>query len=304
MPGKLFPTKNALLLSLFICFVIILFVYFFLTNIALFPEFVFSRKEKLINLWENAQYELLIEQSNEYINKRPLDFDATLLRGYAYFQLFFELPTEQRSETLLDQCIRDLRMSILLRKRQQNKDLFYILGKAYYFKGIDYFTESISYLERAQKLGNNSPDSYEYLTLLYEASFQTEKQIAILREAIALDAKDVYYIKLAEAYIAHGEYDLARETYELIINTSKEQTVVLNAHLHLAEQLLVEDNIDEAEEHLEVALKIDINADRAYVLRGNLYQKLGELERARYEWREALRINDQNIEAARRLEGF
>ena len=69
----------------------------------------------------------------------------------------------------------------------------------------------------------------------------------------------------------------------------------------LGQIYLEEENYDDAKKEFETILEKDINNADAYYGLGVIYEKQGELVKARAEWRKALRIDVNHQNALKKM---
>jgi tetratricopeptide (TPR) repeat protein len=185
-------------------------------------------------------------------------------------------------------------------------DLYYLLGKAYYFKGeyAQAETELQNCLDRKRK----HEDAQAYLALTYVAMKKWSEAKAILDEGTAKSktSKGLFFDIMGKYYMARGEFteadlafrraiieepnnieykrdlaDLAFENkvYEIAIQGYREVLAIdsldVITHYKLGKALYYQQKWAEAVKSLNNAIRLDSNYTDAYQLSGDIYMILG-----------------------------
>ena len=261
----------------------------------LFNDFRFIEK----NL-EDGNYTVVINEGGPLLSKKP--YNPRLLRymGEAYYYISSNLTGKEKNETLA-QSIKLLRKSFVLSDGNIIPRYYFILGMAYFDRGIGYYELAAKYLTKAIKEGYVNKKSYEIIGLCYYRLKVYDNAIMYFKKAMEVSQKDVTRLFLASSYKEKGMYESAMREFSYLIKNTKDDAILEEALSQSAWIDIKEERYGEAKKKLEKVLEIDSNSDFAHYLLGNIYEREGNIISARKEWRTALKINPKNIEAIKKL---
>jgi tetratricopeptide (TPR) repeat protein len=261
-----------------------------------------DRKE-LLRLWDSGDFDEVFNISQSALESSPADYFLLTMHGFSAYQLGISQINSQNAEQYFDKCIWALRQAMLDKKSNNDGRLYYVLGKAYSYKGEDFADLTIQYLEKARELSDSTVDIPEYLGMAYFAVGDYRKSVAAFSEALGTSAEGPsgpLLLFIARAYIALEEFDNARPYLQRCIEVSRDFRTVLEARLLLAEALK-KDDIEGAKKLLnEINAETGDNAEAHYQL-GELYNSQGDITRARAEWRSAFKADPTHAKARARL---
>jgi len=262
-----------------------------------------DRKE-MMRLWAAGDYDEVFTHSQSELDSRPTDYFLLTMYGFSAYQLGISQINSLNAEQYFDKCISALRQAMIDKKSENDGRLYYVLGKAYSYKGENYADSTIKYLERAKELSDSTADIPEYLGMAYFAVGDYRKSVAAFSEALGTSAEGPsgpLLLFIARAYISLEEFDNARPYLQRCIEVSPDFRTVLSARLYLAEALKMNGDIEGAVKQLqEIIAETGDNAEAHYQL-GELYALQGNNTRARAEWRLALRADPAHAKARARL---
>jgi tetratricopeptide (TPR) repeat protein len=261
-------------------------------------------RRELLSLWDSGDYDEVLNISQSALESRPTDYFFLTMHGFSAYQLGISQINNLNAEQYFDKCISSLRQAMIDKKAENDGRLYYVLGKAYSYKGGDYADLTIKYLEKARELSDRTADIPEYLGMAYFAVGDYRNSVAAFSEALGTSAEGPsgpLLLFIARAYIALGEYDNARPYLHRCIEVSPDFRTVLEARLLLAEALKKKDDLEGAIKQLQdILAETGDNAEAHYQL-GELYDLQGNKTRARAEWRLALRADPAHAKARARL---
>ncbi len=245
--------------------------------------------------WNKYDYSKVYEISSKILEKKPLNNSALTLHGYSSFYLAVSQTDPSKARDLLDESINNIRIALLGARKKLLPQLNYMLGKAYFYKdnisSYTYYADlAVKYLSKAKKLGYVADDIPEYLGLSYAALNETKNSIASFTEALLIRESDSLLMSIAEQYNKAGQFAAAKQYLYRISSTSKNDELILKSKLLLAQIYINEKDYDSAKKELELILEKDKNCADAYYELGILYEKKGNLIKARAEWRTTLHI--------------
>ena len=299
--GRRWIIYRAILL-IFIVFLAFLSIYFINLNQKNIP----ARKD-LLQLWASNQFEELYQISGEQLLQKPLDYFLLTIHGFSAYQLAIAQINNFSMLTYIDNCIWSLRKALLLKEGREDGRLFYVLGKAYYYKGTGYGDLAVKYLEKSGETGYWEKDIPEYLGMSYINIKDYSSSISAFAGALNNTAgsgsspSDTLLLSIANSYIALDEDDAAYAYLARCLEVSKDSKIISAARLSLGDILFRRGDLDGAEEQcVRVINETGGSADAHYRL-GEIYSRQGEPVRARAEWRRAVQIDPSHASARSRL---
>ncbi len=261
--------------------------------------FIQSREREVhlhtINKYWNAQdYEGLIEFVDTYQTQFLDDDYVMLLKGFSLFNVIF-LESIHDLTTLnyekLWEAIRHIRRVIALHSSNEwIAEAYYVLGKAYYFLSKNNLNKSIAYFEMAQAQGFYLEDINEYLIAAYRELGDVEMLETILMRSIKENPKFEYFEILLDLYLETKQDNNISDTIK-----KAEQFVVSQADTEAltiieARRLMNNNQFDKAEALLLNILESNVQSAQAYFFLGNVYERMGKMVKARFNWRQAYKL--------------
>jgi len=268
-------------------------------------------RREIIRLWEAGSFNEVYIQSLDALEDRPMDYFLLTMNGFSAYQLGISQINNLNAEQYFDDCIRTLRKALLLKEGESDGRLFYVLGKAYHYKGESYADLSVMYLVKAKELSYNAADIPEYLGLAYAEIGDYRSSVAAFAEA--LDPKIIesgekvrgtlgpLLLAIARSYNALDEIDLAQAYLQHCIGVSPDSRTRRSARLLLSDVLRKGGDYNGARKQLLDILEETGDDAEAHYQLGELYAHQGDTVRARAEWRLALRADPAHQRARARL---
>ena len=260
-------------------------------------------RKQLLAAWESGDYDSVYSTSRAALEIKPLDYFLLTINGFSAFQLGISQISNSDTLDYMDQCIWALRKAGQLKEAAKDGRVFYVLGKAYYYKGGDYTDLVIKNLETAQELSYEAADVPEYLGLAYAALGDYRSSVAAFSRALTAEPQpsDLLLLSIARSYTALNEPETARAYLMRCIEISRDINAKVTAWLALADIYSTTGNIDAAEaQYLAILDSTGDNAEAYYQL-GELYVRKGDNTRARAYWRLSLRADPAYQKARIRL---
>ena len=262
-------------------------------------------ENSFIQLWEAEAFDEVYSLSSIELSQNPLDFFLLTIHGFSSYQMAIAQISNFYMLQFMDNCIYSLRKALLLNEGYSDGRVFYVLGKAYYYKGSGYGDLAIKYLEKALNTGFDASDIYEYLGLAYASVRDFQSSVEAF--TLALDpfgtdsSSDALFLAIADSFIALGEEEEAKAYLIRCMDTSRDSNMVFTARLNLGDLYLRNGDVDAAEEQfIKVIEESTGNADAHFRL-GEVHNARGELVRSRAEWRRAIQIDPSHRLARARL---
>ncbi|MEX2444534.1 MAG: tetratricopeptide repeat protein [Alkalispirochaeta sp.] len=263
-----------------------------------------ERPQDAIELWNQELYADVVAVTTEQLDEYPLDPTALSLRGFSRFYLAMQEVEGERRNRYLEDSVRDLRRVLLLPDVELAPQINYILGKASFHRGEFFYDTAIEALKRARTSGIERLDLLEYLALASRDVGRTDEAIEYFREVIDVGDEPVHRVVLADLLIEDQRYDEANELLRVAVRGSDDPTVVQDALLSLGESLRAQNRFNESIEVYKQTLEVNDSSAEAHYGIGEVYLAQGEPDRARFEWREAVRLNPNHIESLQRLQEY
>jgi tetratricopeptide (TPR) repeat protein len=247
-----------------------------------------------ISYWQAGNYAESFKSSGIQLQKVPMDYFFLTVYGYSAYQLAFSQINTSETIRYIDECIFALRKAILTPEGKRDGRVYYVLGKAYYFKGAEYADCCVEYLQKAKALSWEANDSAEYLGLSYARLGDYRASVAAFAEALNTaegDPPGTLLLAIARSYVELEEDGIAESYLIRCLETSRDIDSVVEARLMLGSIMLERNEYDAAEQHyMAILTEAGENAAAHHEL-GELYLAKGDVARARSEWRKANRID-------------
>lgn len=251
--------------------------------------------------WENRDYAAVYAKTAQILEKRPMDGAALALHGFSAYYLFAEQTDALEGADYLTVAIVHLRRALYLTKKKDIPKIAYILGKAYYQQGYYYADLAVKYLDEAYTGGIAANDLAEFRGMAASLLGDADKAIAAFTEVLVRNPSDLVLYAVAENYKKKGD---ARNTELYLFETirkTNDAVLEVRCRNQLGLSFLGENKTAEALEQFRLALDKDVNSADAHYGIGLVYEKQGNMIKARYEWRQAIRLNPLHTETRAKL---
>ncbi len=251
--------------------------------------------KKVVKAWTSYDYPLVYNLTARLLDSNPFNSFALVYHGFSSFYMALSQLDTLSAQNYLDDSINSLRIALYNSRAKQKAQIEYILGKAYFYKNTItsyYYSDlAIKYLEAAKADGYNADDIYEYLGLSYAALDMTMESIAAFTEALIVRESYSLLLSIGEQYYKAGQTNVAKQYLYRIVNDCADDNLV-NKSLNLLGLIYIdEQNYTEARKSFDVMLKKNQNSADAYYGIGVIYEKQGDLVKARSEWRKTLKLH-------------
>ena len=306
---EIFKKKSHFLKKLLICI-------FFAVSVTVGVFFAYraidskiNKGNSIINLkskWKVYDYQQVYDISSAILYKSPFNITARTYNGYAAFFLAVSSSDVVQSLSYLDEAINSLRIALQGAKFGAVSQIEYMLGKAYFYKDFHssyyYYADlAVYYLLKAKKDGYKADDIPELLGLSYAALGMTMESISAFTEALLVRESDILLLSIAEQYHNVGQDNAAEQYLFRISQNCKDEQIILKSHLLMGNIALQRENFEDAEKEFNFILEKNENsADALYGL-GVIYEKQGDMVKARSEWRKVLRIQNNHPLALKKM---
>lgn len=297
--------KNRFLRRLLVCLIVLI-----VSTLVTLPILYFQAKKassvsmsQITSSWKDGNYQATFDLTDALLNESPYHAMALTYHGYSGFYLAVSQTDTVKAQTLLDEAINSLRVATLKTRSKTRTQVYYMLGKAYFYKNTlssyNYYSDlAIKYLALAKQERYEADDIPELLGLSYAALDMTEESIASFTEALIVRESDVLLLSIAEQYYNNKQFAAAKAYLHRVSTTTADDSIRLRSKSLLGKIYIDESNYEEAEKEYRSILEIDPNYADAFYGIGVIYESKGELVRARSEWRKTLRL-DVNHQGAK-----
>ena len=262
-----------------------------------------NERKEFLRIWNEGDYEQTYKLSKLALEDKPLDYFLLTLNGFSAYQMGIAQINSQNTLIFINECIFSLRKALLQKESNKDGRLFYVLGKAYAYKGGEYADLAVKYLEKANKLSYEAYDIHEYLGLAYASYGDYRGSVQAFTQAFVpgRQPSDNLLLSISRSYIAMGDYNIAVDYLTRCNEFSADSKSVIASRFMLAEISKNRDEYDRAEkQYLSIINDFGENAEVHYQL-GELYSQRGDTTKARSEWRTTIRQDPAHAKARARL---
>jgi tetratricopeptide (TPR) repeat protein len=260
-------------------------------------------KRDLLAIWNDGDFYNAYNISKAALNQNPVDYFFLTINGFAAFQLGISQINSQNMLNFINECIFSLRKALINKASLNDGRVYYVLGKAYGYKGNEYSDLAVKYLEMANSLSYDAHDIPEYLGLAYAANGDYRNSVAAFSQAFVPEKppSDNLLLSIARSYMAMEEFNMAAGYLQRCIDISPDSKSVVIARMLLAEIHILTGNYNNAQEqYMKILETSGENAEVRFQL-GEIYNLQGDTTRARAEWRLAYRQDPAHARARARL---
>ena len=244
--------------------------------------------------WAEYDYQKVYELCKAFLQENSYNNTALTYYSYACFFLAQAQTDTQQAQSYLDECINNIRIALYEADKSLTPQLQYMLGRAYFYKNTittHYYADlAVKYLLMAKENGYQADDIAEYLGLSYASLGMTMESIASFTEALLVRESDSLLLAIAEQYYKAEELNAAEQYLFRIIKNSDNEDIVIKSENLLGTIYIDREDYDAALKEFENVLKKNENSADAHYGIGVIYEKQGNIVKARSEWRKALKI--------------
>lgn len=255
--------------------------------------------------WSEYDYKKVYEHSKILLQDNAYNNTVLTYYGYACFFLSQAQTDTQQAQAYLDECINSLRIALYNSKKTLQPQLQYMLGRAYFYKNTittHYYADlAVKYLLLAKENGYKADDIAEYLGLSYASLGMTMESISAFTEALLVRESDALLLSIAEQYNNAKEFSAAEQYLFRIINNSENEEIIIKAENLLGNIYIEKEDYDGAMREFEDVLKKNQNSADAHYGIGVIYEKQGNIVKARAQWRKALKSQANHQDALQKI---
>ena len=266
-------------------------------SVIFLPNLIFKNSaeiKKIKSAWNEYNYEEVYSVSKLLLQSDFNNNTVLTYNGYSAFYLAVSQLDSAIAQTYLDESINSMRMALISAKKSLKPQIEYMLGKAYFYKNTVnsyYYSDlAVKYLTLAKNHGYKADDICEYLGLSYASLGNTMESIEQFTEALLVRDSDFLLLSIAEQYNKAGLPQVSMQYLFRVIKNCQNEELVLKSRNLLGNIYLEDKKYTEAKNEFEEILKLNKNSADAYYGLGLIYEKQGDMVKARSEWRKALKI--------------
>lgn len=259
-------------------------------------------KAETLALWEAKDYGALLAACDAALALDPLDPFFLVFRGFSAFYEGTASPDADTRSARMDETIFALRKALVDEDAPLVPQARYVLGKAYYYKGADYYDESLAQLQAAVGEGYAPVDAWEYLALAAQGTGQVQLSLGYYTEAMSRFPESPE-LKLAAARACFDAGDLAKaESLSLAASSSTDDAYLLErADFILGDVYRATRRWDEAKARYSSIHERNPESADAWYFEGLVLADTGDAIGARAAWRKAISIDPMHAGARQKL---
>ncbi len=255
--------------------------------------------------WAEYDYQKVYELSKTFLQDNTYNNTALTYYSYACFFLAQAQTDTQQAQSYLDECINNIRIALYEADKSLKPQLQYMLGRAYFYKNTittHYYADlAVKYLLLAKENGYEADDIAEYLGLSYASLGMTMESIGAFTEALLVRESDSLLLSIAEQYYKANELSAAEQYLFRIIKNSDNEDIIIKSENLLGSIYIDKEDYEAAMQEFENVLKKNENSADAHYGIGVIYEKEGNIVKARSEWRKALKIQVNHAGALKKM---
>lgn len=259
-----------------------------------------SKKDKSYD-----EYKEIYDLTKELLAKDSFNNKVLTYNAYCCFYMAVSQTDTSIATAYYDEAISNLRIAMYDANDSLLPQLYYMLGKVYYYKNTIssyYYADlAVKYLELALKNNYKEDDIYIYLGLCYAALGDSLNSISYYSEALRIRESDALLFSIAEQHFKAENYPAAKQYLFRIVQNSEYEDIIERSSVLLGTIYTKEANYSQALKEFQTILKKNQNSADAYYGIGVIYEKQGDLVKARAEWRKAIKVQVNHPGATAKL---
>lgn len=262
----------------------------------------YATQEEIVRLWLEKDYSEVADACDLALQENPMDSFRLVFKGMASFYLgLAEIDGEKRS-VLMDASIFSIRKAQLDSKAPLRPQSSYVLGKAYFHKGQDYWGETITYLREAADAGYAAADTWEYLALAAQGVGQAPESVAYFDKAIAeKPGSPELMLAAAIANASAGNQSRSEELALAALSSTTDEYLAERCNFMLGDSYRKTGRYEEAMARYEAIKEKNPQSADAWFFEGLVLSDTGDPIKARAAWRKAVSIDPMHPGARQKL---
>lgn len=259
-------------------------------------------KTKILETWSSGDKLHTLEMTRASLNLLPLDPFYLSFNGIAAYYMSSEKPEGDEKQSLLDEAVFSLRKAIASGGKLPVKaQVEYVLGKAYFQKGLPWYDLAAKYLAQSKEDGYAGKDSEQYLGLSYAGLQNHELAVKHFETALQQEPSDVLMLSAAISYKELGNVEKMSELLSKAVATASDALIVQRARFMLGDTAMSNGEIAKAGTLYQSIVDTDPRSAEGWYRLGLVFEAQKDPIKARAAWRKATSIDPNHIEARKKL---
>lgn len=245
--------------------------------------------------WQTSSYTSVHLKSARLLQDDPFNPELLAFNGFSSYYIYVSESEDASTLGYLENAVISLRQAMYFADKKDIPKIAYILGKAYYQKGEYYADLALKYLEIAensQEAGeHNFSDLQEFKGMASVSLKQFEKAVNSFTQALKETSSPFLLYVLAETYMKMKDFQNAKQYFFQTITKTQDEILQLKCRYQIGTILFDENDFEGAKREFVAILEKDEASAEAHYGLGLVFEKEGDMVRARSEWRRALKAN-------------
>ena len=259
-------------------------------------------KNKILETWSSGDKLYTLEMTRASLDLLPLDPFYLSFNGIAAYYISSEKPEGDEKQSLLDEAVFCLRKAIASGGKLPVKaQVEYVLGKAYFQKGLPWYDLAAKYLALSKKDGYAGKDSEQYLGLSFAGLQNHELAVQHFESALQQEPSDILMLSAAISYKELGNVEKMSELLSKAVTSASDALIVQRARFMLGEMAMSNHDIIKAGELYQSIVDTDPRSAEGWFRLGLVFEAQKDPIKARAAWRKATSIDPNHIEARKKL---
>lgn len=257
---------------------------------------------EVMELWQAKDYVGVLNACEVSLEIEPLDPLYLTLHGMASFYVGLAETDGERRDAMMENAVFSLRKALVSEESPLQVQANYILGKAYFHRGRDYYDAALRYLKYSQASGYQAADTWEYLALSAQGLQLPVLSVEYFDKALEQSPESPELL-VAAAMANETTGNLARvETLALeALRLTSDDFLAERCNFILGETYRAQRRFDEAIERFELIKEMNPQSADAWYHEGLALMDAGDPIRARAAWRKAVAIDPMHLGARQKL---
>lgn len=260
------------------------------------------KASELQSLWISGDFAAVDSTATAALEAYPLDPVPLVFKGLSAFYLGLAESDAEARMAYMDESVFALRKALTFEKAPLRAESLYVLGKAYFQKGVDYYSESLDCMRASLDAGYSAEDEWEYLALAAQGLGRTEESLGYFSKAI--EAKpDSAELALAAsiANASAGESATAERLAKRAMEGTEDEYLAERSAFVLGDLYVAASRFDEALALYGAIKEKNPQSADAWYYEGVAFEARGEPIKARASWRKAVSIDPMHAGARQKL---
>lgn len=259
-------------------------------------------KTKILDSWSASDKVSTLEMTRASLEALPLDPFYLSFNGIAAYYLSSDKPEGDEKQSLLDEAVFSLRKAIASGGKLPVKaQVEYVLGKAYFQKGLPWYDLAAKFLEASKEDGYDGKDSEQYLGLSFAGLQNHEMAVRHFEAALKQESSDILMLSAAISYKELGNMEKTSELLSKAVSSASDALIVQRARFMLADMAMAGGDIAKAGELYQSIVETDPRSAEGWYRLGLVSEAMKDPIKARADWRKATSIDPNHVEARKKL---